>query len=596
MSWEVSTMRCGTSFFNATVYKSCLKRYWPVWAGLLLILILLLPLPILNAYDGEDVEDILRGLGGYGGIVLSFTFSIISAVTVFSWMYNARSTGFTAALPIRREGMFLSCGLAGFTMTAAPALAAAILIFLAAAGECGAAAAALAAEWLAKYLLLTLCFFGFACLCAQLTGTLWVLPVVYGLLNVAVAVMWLLISNILGLLLYGFGGDVPASALDLSPIVRIFTYDWAMAPFRDWWGLAAYAVFGILCAVLALLLAVRRRMESATDTVAVGWLKPVFRWVFAIGFALCFGSLLYLMLFENDRFGYLPMGIFLVLGAFIGWLIAEMLVRKSYKVASCLKTFPVLAVLFILLVVYCACGGFGYATRVPAPENVARAELTCGACYCQTEDPAEIGLIQQVHRKVGGAKPEDGGGLEIVYRLKNGGSMSRTYSAESLDEEDTAQLRRLVSLQRRRTLAEIAADREYTVSATGYGNLTEYGWFDLTEEQCRELITRGVLPDYDAGRLELVTEWPLGVPNPADDGYFELNLYSWKKGNGAYNDYRNRSHVLYISREATETWRLLEAYYEEWRIREELTESERQNEAAREAAKALGKSASIVQH
>ena len=75
---------------------------------------------------------------------------------------------------------------------------------------------------------------------------------------------------------------------------------------------------------------------------------------------------------------------------------------------------------------------------------------------------------------------------------------------EVLSEEDRARLRQLMGLQRRRALAEIAADREYTVSATGYGNLTEYGWFDLTEEQCRELITRGVLPDYDAGRLELV--------------------------------------------------------------------------------------------
>ena len=148
--------------------------------------------------------------------------------------------------------------------------------------------------------------------------------------------------------------------------------------------------------------------------------------------------------------------------------------------------------------------------------------------------------------------------------------MSRTYSADSLDEEDRARLRQLMGLQRRRALAEIAADRDCTVSASAYGNFSEYGWFDLTEEQCRELITRGVLPDYDAGRLELVTEWPLGVPNPADDGYFELDLYSWKKGNGAYNDYRNRSHVLYISREATETWSLLEQYCMLWKLQQGL--------------------------
>ena len=571
MSWEVSTMRCGTSFFNPTVYRSCLKRYWPVWAGLLLIMILLLPVPALNAWDEGDLLSLIRGLGGFGGIVLSFSFSCISAMTVFSWMYNARSTGFTAALPIRREGMFLSCGLAGFTMAAAPALPAAVLLFLAALGKCsGAAASAAVAGWLAQYLLLTLCFFGFAALCAQLTGTLWVLPAVYVLLNVGVVVIWFLLANILRVLLYGFGGDVPAAAMDLSPIVRVFTYEWTEAPFPDWAGLAAYALFGVLCFVLALLLAVRRRMETATDTVALNWLKPVFRWVFAIGFSLCFTALLYLILFDGESFIYLPVAVFLVVGAFIGWIIAEMLVRKSYKVTSCLRTFPILAVLCILLVIYCGCGGFGYTARIPAADAVAKAELVCGGSSCETSEPGEIDVIREIHRKLGAADPADGAGLEITYRLKSGAAMSRTYSAGSLDEEDRARLRQLMGLQRRRALAEIAADRDCTISASAYGNLSEYGWFDLTEEQCRELLQRGVLPDYDAGRLELVTEWPLGVPNPADDGYFELDLYSWKKGNGAYNDYRNRSHVLYISREATETWSLLEQYCMLWKLQQGL--------------------------
>lgn len=153
--------------------------------------------------------------------------------------------------------------------------------------------------------------------------------------------------------------------------------------------------------------------------------------------------------------------------------------------------------------------------------------------------------------------------------------MSRTYSADSLDEEDRARLRQLMGLQRRRALAEIAADRDCTVSASAYGNFSEYGWFDLTEEQCRELLQRGILPDFDAGRLELVTEWPLGISRPTDTdegdgGYFELDLYSWKKGNGAYNDYRNRSQVLYISREATNTWSLLEQYCELWKLQQGL--------------------------
>ena len=137
MSWEVSTMRCGMSFFNGAVYRNCLKRYWPVWAALLLSLILSLPLPVMNMGDGFDAADLIRTVGGYGSVVTTFLFSGMAVMTVFGWMYNAKSVGFTASLPIKREGLFLSCALAGFTMVAAPAVVTALLTLVAAAGSCG---------------------------------------------------------------------------------------------------------------------------------------------------------------------------------------------------------------------------------------------------------------------------------------------------------------------------------------------------------------------------------------------------------------------------------------------------------------------------
>ena len=160
--------------------------------------------------------------------VTAFIFSILAAMTVFSWMYQAKSAGFVGSLPLRREGMFLSCALAGFAMLTLPGVLAAVLTCAAAAGSCGfAAALGLAGEWLGKFLLLSLCYFGFACLCAQLTGALWVLPTVFCLLNVAVAAFWVLISNVLSLLLSGYDGGMPMLAADLSPLVRIFLFEWA---------------------------------------------------------------------------------------------------------------------------------------------------------------------------------------------------------------------------------------------------------------------------------------------------------------------------------------------------------------------------------
>ena len=579
MSWEVSTMRCGMSFFNAAVYKNCLKRYWPVWAALLLSLILSLPLPVMNEGDGFNVADIIRTVGGYGSIVTTFLFSGMAAMTVFGWMYNAKSVGFTGSLPIKREGLFLSCALAGFTMVAAPAVVTALLTLVAAAGSCGFGwALELTGAWLGKYLLLTLCFFGFGSLCAQLTGTLWVLPVVYALLNVAVAGFWALIANVLALLLPGFGGGLPQLAAVLSPVVNMFLLQWDLEPFPAWLCLAVYAVFGLVCAFLGLWLMKKRRMESATDTVALEWLKPVFRWVFAVGFALCFANLIYLILMSEERYHYAVMAVFLVVGGLLGWLIAEMLVRKSFKVGSCLKTYPILAVLLVLLVVFCATGGLGYSSYCPDASQVEYAVLTVPGQSCTTNDPAEVQAIQTIHRSLAGAKElgYDYSTIQVVYRLHSGRTVARSFPRENLTVEAEQECRAFFQRQLRGGLELMLMEGDLLLNID-VDCMIEDEWssFQLEDAESRELLRRGILADAEAGTLELVSSWFLGdsTLDPGDE-YYSLHLQSWRKrssdeakGPGAWDDpYDGAYYNIIVTPAARNTWVLLEQYAGEWAI------------------------------
>ncbi len=585
-------MRCGTSFFNAAVWKNCLKRYWPVWAALLLSLILSLVLPVMNADDPGEAAEILRQLGGYGGTVTCFIFSCIAAMTVFGWMYQPKSAGFTGALPLKREAMYLSCALAGFAMLAFPAAVTALLCCVAAAGSCGfAIAAAVSFGWLGRFLLLSLCFFGFACLCAQLTGTLWVLPVVYSLLNVAVVSFWFLISNVLNLLLPGFGGGVPQIAANLSPLVRMFLYEWGDPYFRCW-GLGAYALFGVVCAFLALLLAKKRRLETATDTVALEWLKPVFRWIFASGFALCFANLIYLILMSEERYHYVFMAAFLAVGGLLGWLIAEMLVRKSFKVGSCLKTFPILAVLLVLLVVFCAVGGLGYSAYCPEAEDVETAVLSVPGQSCSTDDPGEIRAIQAIHRDLAD-NPAPGGSydsIQVVYRMKNGGTVARSFSGEDLSEEGKQACRDLFQRQLRSGYEKILTESGLLLN-TGVdychegGSAADSSWiyFELEDEESRDLLRRGILMDADAGTLTLSNGWFLGesTQEPGDE-YYSLSLRTWRKhaseepkGPGAwYDPFDGAYYGITVTPAAGNTWAILEQYREKqgepnaWEMRE----------------------------
>ena len=458
-------------------------------------------------------------------------------------------------------------------MVAAPAVVTALLTMVAAAGSCGFGwAAELTGAWLGKYLLLTLCFFGFGSLCAQLTGTLWVLPVVYVLLNVAVAGFWVLIANVLTLLLPGFGGGLPMLAADLSPVVRMFLFDWNEVSFPDWLGLSLYAVFGLVCIFLSLVLMKKRRMESATDTVALTWLKPVFRWVFAVGFALCFANLIYLILVSEERYHYAVMAVFLVVGGLLGWLIAEMLVRKSFKVGSCLKTFPILAVLLVLLVVFCATGGLGYSSYCPDASEVEVAVLGVPGQSCTTSDPAEIAAIQAIHRDLAGDRTPDSnyGAVEVVYHLRSGRTVARSFPREALTEQGKEDCRSLFRRQLRSGLEKLLAEPNLLLNTDAdFYNGDEWNTFSLEDTQSRELLRQGILMDADAGTLELVSSYFLGEATLAPgDEYYTLGIHSWRKragdeprGPGSWDDpYDGAYYPLTVTPAARNTWALLEQY------------------------------------
>ena len=77
-------------------------------------------------------------------------------------------------------------------------------------------------------------------------------------------------------------------------------------------------------------------MESAGDTVAVQALKPVFRWCMGVFGGLCFADMM-LYVFGltggvTQRAVFAATAVYLVIGAFLGWFVAEMLIRRSFRV------------------------------------------------------------------------------------------------------------------------------------------------------------------------------------------------------------------------------------------------------------------------
>ena len=119
-------MQSKTSYFNATLFRKNLTRFWPLW-GLASFIGALFPLAVLldMVHRGWNVLSAPDFTGMYYDAVsavpvINLVYAALCAMAVWSYLYNARSVGLMHTLPIRREGLFLTNFLSGLSMTLIP--------------------------------------------------------------------------------------------------------------------------------------------------------------------------------------------------------------------------------------------------------------------------------------------------------------------------------------------------------------------------------------------------------------------------------------------------------------------------------------------
>ena len=93
-------------FFDLTVYKKTIARFWPLWAAYFVIWLIFLPLQglmylrmdanDLNGFGGSYMESFARytvasRAGNETILMLAMLFGVLGAMAVFSHLYNARS-------------------------------------------------------------------------------------------------------------------------------------------------------------------------------------------------------------------------------------------------------------------------------------------------------------------------------------------------------------------------------------------------------------------------------------------------------------------------------------------------------------------------
>ena len=193
-------MQSRTSYFNPTLFRRNLTRFWPLW-GLASFIGALFPLAVLldmvhrgwRAFSGPEFTQMY-----YNAVsavpVISLVYAALCAMAVWGYLHNTRSVGLMHTLPIRREGLFLTNFLSGLTMMLIPYAVTGILCVVV--SLCG---GAFDARGLAVTVLAVLgesfFYFSSATFVAFITGNVFAMPPLYALLHfLAVLLDWLISS------------------------------------------------------------------------------------------------------------------------------------------------------------------------------------------------------------------------------------------------------------------------------------------------------------------------------------------------------------------------------------------------------------------
>lgn len=606
MSWEASTMQSKTSFFNRTLFWSLFRRYWPIFAAYFVVWLVTLPASLATFFSyalrpndyfdpvvffADTGEHILNS-GLFGGLVLSGVTGIVLAMAAYNYLYNAKSVSLFCALPIRREGVFLSLYTAGM----AGMLVINVLIFLialavsAAYGQLSLSLSFLL-QWLAIVCLMNTFYFGFASLCATFTGNVMVLPVVFGLLNFAVYVVGELISQVMRLFVYGLVTSGPPPLSFLSPPAYMVeklsvkslgefnaegTWLRTGTVFEGWLPLIIYALVGLVFILLAVLLVRRRRMETAGDVVALKPLKPIFKYCMAFGCALVIGIIIFYSAFNrNDSSLFLSLMLLSMLfGGFVGYFASEMLLQKTLRVFGGRTWFGMTAVALVITGFLFATeyDAFGLERKVPDLEEIQHIQISSSGESALFEDRDNIDAAIALHGDIIRNKAANealanasdysyrSSYVMLDYFYKDGRSLSRSYEIHWDSSSDLQTLNGLLNTKEavdwRKRLTFPVTPESITDAYVSYFDLeaNTYQNLALTSEQAYALYTDCILPDIEDGTLGKVWLVP-------DEDYYQtvyectihFSVLQRNKDGGEY-EYESFYTTLTVNAQRTKAW------------------------------------------
>ena len=539
-------MKSKISFFNAGIFKSMLKRFWPLWTAYFAVWFMCLPLPLLVARlqgvkeSAVTVVTAAMKTSVEASVVSGFLMGILAAMAVFGFLYNSRSCGMIASTPVRREAVFCSAYLAGVLPVLAANLFIAVLnwLFTLSSGIEGACIFKMNAILFAVNSMEFLIFFSISAFIAMLTANIVALPVLYLIFNFVFLGMEYVVRMLYGMFIFGYS-DLPDCVLEfMSPLIYLFTRiginvnistGSAAVSLTNWSALLGYIIAAVVFSVAALLLYRKRRMESAGDVIAVNSLRPVFKFCVTACAALCFGLLFFVIistLFTSLSMSMLVLSAGLIIGAFIGYFASEMLLKKSFHVfKGSWKGFVITAVLCIVFAFVCVTDLFDLSSQLPDADDIEAISCSSESRGVDIKNRSDIEALLKVNKAIIADRDkyeglddtdlENTGYVSIRYKLKDGRVICRGYTL-LIDDNYKAYYEVLSSENIVKDIftpeVPVTVQNVYDASFEYPSSTGEMNTISLTPEQAVDFYENALMKDIENGAKK-----PL-IPETAETG------------------------------------------------------------------------------
>ncbi|MFC4387220.1 hypothetical protein ACFOZ1_05285 [Gracilibacillus marinus] len=449
-------MQLKMSYFKKEIIKQHFRTTGWIGIAYFVILLFILPLDIFMKYSDrfqnnyfDDYTFSLLEIQGPIQSILMITVPVLAGMFSFRYANVKGSADFMHSLPIKRTQLFNIHFIIGYVLIVLPVLLTGLIMYLMTLfldlqsifyyESFG--------EWFAFLLIIPSLIYTSTVMVGGITGITAVQGgLTYIFLFFPSGIVFLIIYN-LYMLLYGFSisSYLESQLLSLSPLLQ--SIDMMYTAINSTY-LIVYVCISVAFYFIGLWLFKIRNVESASHTIIFTHLKPIFKIGVTICFMLLFG--LYFGAVQNEALGWISFGY--VFGACIGYILAEMLIQKTWRIFGQWKGFLIYLGIAFSVIFVIVFDLFRYETNVPEISKVESVEIEDRQISEQYKFNDEVNIVmddpqlieqtitlhKQILQEVDKSTEEnwDEGTtvIKITYNLKSGLQMSREYFIPSKEQ------------------------------------------------------------------------------------------------------------------------------------------------------------------